>query len=570
MMMIKGFQGLSAHTAGYNATAPAVKHIRMLNPPKISKIQAKRLALAAFILILLAFSIYAARFIERTSFEINGQRYFALSDDAMISMQYARNLAQGRGLVWNAGGERVEGFNNPLWVFYMAFWHLFQIPSNEVSLPIQISATVLLFANLIILKKIADEVMEGALAPLLAVFLTAFYFHLNNWSLQGTEVSALVLLLSAATLLALRSFNAKRFSIWPYALLTLGTFVRMDMLVPLAMLAAFCAWKDRKHRAQHLRWGLGLLAASLLVQTLARLWYYGDWVSNIFYLKVAGASILDRVQRGWSFFWGFVWGSGWFVMLLPVLLLLLWPEPPALLLFSLLLGQIVSSILVGGDAWEHKGGANRIIAIAMPLFFILFVQTLDKIRRALLDLRRGSWTKPASQSLLAVFVVISLFSLNVINENDALEKWTLTKRPIFVAGTQSYVTLGLLLREITDPQAKIAMVTSGNVMYFAEREGVDLLGNNDPVIAHSQPHENGGVFDNVYEVFRPGHNKWDYQDSIVDLQPDIVAQIWGSTTEMQPYLEAGGYEYFLVDGYPLFIRTDSALVLWDVVNSRTE
>lgn len=542
----------------------------MPNPPKISEKQAKRLALAAFVLILLAFSVYAVRFIERTSFEINGQRYFALFDDAMISMQYARNLAEGHGLVWNAGGERVEGFNNPAWVFYMAFWHLFQIPNNEVSLPIQISGALLLFANLIVVKKIADEVIQGALAPLLAVFLTAFYFHLNNWSLQGTEVSALVLLLSAATLLALRSFKARRFSIWPYVLLTLGTLVRADMFVPLMVLTAFSAWKDRKHRRQHLNWGLGLLAGSLLVQTIARRWYYGEWLSNTYYLKVAGASILDQVQRGWSVFWSFVWGSGWFLIMIPVLLLLLWPEPPALLLFSLLLGQIAYSILVGGDAWELKGGANRFIAVAMPLFFILFVQTLDKIRRAMLNLRKGAWTKPVSQFLLVVFVIISLFSFNVIHENDALEKWTLTKRPIFVAGTQSYVTLGLLLREITDPQAKIAMVTSGNIMYFAEREGVDLLGNNDRVIAHSQQHESGGVFDNVYEVFRPGHNKWNYQHSIVDLQPDIVAQIWGSTTEIQRYLETGGYEYFLVDGFPLFIRIDSAHILWDLVNSRTE
>ncbi len=542
----------------------------MPNPPKISATQARRLALLAFAAILLAFSFYAARFIERTSFEINGQRYFALFDDAMISMQYARNLAHGAGLVWNAGGERVEGFSNPFWVLYMAFWHLFRIPNNEVSLPIQISGAVLLFGNLIVVKKIADELIEGVLAPLLVVFLTAFYFHLNNWSLQGMEVSALVLLLSSATLLALRSYKAKRFSVWPYALLTIGTFVRVDMVVPLVVLTAFFAWKDRKHRKQHLSWGLALLAGSLVVQTIARRWYYGDWLPNTYYLKVVGVSLLDRAQRGWSVFWGFMWGSGWFLMLIPVLLLLLWPEPPALLLSSLLLGQILYSIYVGGDAWEHKGGANRFIAIAMPLFFILFVQTLDKLRRVLVNLRKSSWTKPVSHILLAAFVLASLFSFNVINENDPLEKWTLLKRPIFVAGTQRYVTLGLLLNEITDPQAKIAVVTAGNIIYFAERAGIDMLGKSDRVIAHRQPHENGGVFDNVDEIFRPGHNKWDYQHSIVDLQPDIVAQIWGSTTEMEPYLEAGGYEYFLVDGFPLFIRTDSPYILWDLVNNRIE
>jgi hypothetical protein len=126
----------------------------------------------------------------------------------------------------------------------------------------------------------------------------------------------------------------------------------------------------------------------------------------------------------------------------------------------------------------------------------------------------------------------------------------------------------LVIKEITDAQARIAVVTAGSIIYFAERNGVDMLGKADKVIARSQPHANGGSFDNVEEVFRPGHNKWDYQHSIVKLQPDIVAQIWGSSQEMDPYLQAGGYEYFLIDGFPLYIRLDSAHVLWDEVNSR--
>ena len=42
-----------------------------------------------------------------------------LFDDAMISMRYARNLAEGHGLVFNAG-EYVQGFSNPLMTLLMA------------------------------------------------------------------------------------------------------------------------------------------------------------------------------------------------------------------------------------------------------------------------------------------------------------------------------------------------------------------------------------------------------------------------------------------------------------------
>lgn len=542
----------------------------MLKHPKITPKNAWLLSLLGLALILLGFVVYSVRFIERTSFEVDGQRYYALFDDAMISMQYARNLAHGDGLVWNTGGERVEGFSNPLWVVYMAFFHLFPTPSSQISLALQVSGVVFLFANLLVVWRIALRYLEGLLAPLMAVFLSGFYFHLNNWSLQGMEVGLLALLLSASVWLALRAWDAKTFSPGPYALLALGTFVRIDMAVPLAVMAAFLAWKDARNRQRHLAWGFGLLAGSLVVQTALRLWYFGEWLPNTYYLKVVGIPLLDRIQRGLDVFGDFIWDSGWFLMLLPLLLLFLWPSAPTQLMFALLLGQIAYSIYVGGDAWEHKGGANRFIALAMPLFLLLFVQVVDKLRRLFIAKRSKGWTPWISQGVLAAVVLASLFSFNVINENEAFAKWSTLKRPTFVAGTQRYVTLGLLINKITDPEAKVAVVTAGNIIYFAERAGIDMLGKSDKVISRTQPHSTGGSFNNVEEIFRPGHSKWDYQHSIVDLSPDIVAQIWGSSREMAPYLDAGGYEYFEIDGFPLYIRVGSENVLWDLVNSLIE
>jgi len=84
-------------------------------------------------------AVYYGVFIFKTSFLLNGERYFCLYDDAMISMRYAKNLAQGFGLVWNPGGERVEGFTNPLWVLFMAGLHLLPVPAAKMSLLVQIS-----------------------------------------------------------------------------------------------------------------------------------------------------------------------------------------------------------------------------------------------------------------------------------------------------------------------------------------------------------------------------------------------------------------------------------------------
>ena len=45
-------------------------------------------------------------------------------DDANIFFIYASNLADGEGLVYNRGGERVEGFTSLLWMIICAFGFL--------------------------------------------------------------------------------------------------------------------------------------------------------------------------------------------------------------------------------------------------------------------------------------------------------------------------------------------------------------------------------------------------------------------------------------------------------------
>ena len=84
-----------------------------------------------FIILLFLYAIYAAIFIYHTSFVVSGVRYFCLLDDAMISMTYARNLAAGHGLVWNAGEPPIEGITNLLWTLYMTLFHLLPIAMEK-------------------------------------------------------------------------------------------------------------------------------------------------------------------------------------------------------------------------------------------------------------------------------------------------------------------------------------------------------------------------------------------------------------------------------------------------------
>ncbi len=215
------------------------------------------------IAILTLYALYAGIFIYKSSFIVEGTRYFVLFDDAMISMRYARNLANGYGLVWNPGETPVEGYTNPLWTVLMTFFHLFPISVSKVSLAIQISGAVFLGINLIFVKKIAEIFSNRLIIPLMAIILTAFYTPLNNWGLMGMEVSILTLLISAAVWKMLADYQNKIFSPWPYLLIGLGTFVRIDMVVPYLVLLGFAFIFAGRHRWRHLTWGLGLLFVSL-------------------------------------------------------------------------------------------------------------------------------------------------------------------------------------------------------------------------------------------------------------------------------------------------------------------
>ena len=525
----------------------------------------RTLSRLGFILIIIAFGLYAWRFIERTSFVIDGERYYALFDDAMISMRYAQNLAAGNGPVWNAGGERVEGYSNPLWVVFMAGFHLLGQPASQISRYVQLAAAMILMVNLWVVWNIAKEFSKTWLVPLFAVFLTAFYFPLNNWSLQGMEVSALVLITSAAVWLAVRALKANEFSFWPYILLGLGTLFRIDMAAPLGVLTLFMVVFDRGRLRQHLIWGLGTGLIFLGSQTLWRLAYYGEWLPNTYYLKVGGATLIGRLTQGLAAFVQFVWTGNWLIMVIPLILLVLRPGRETLLLFTLVGGQMAYSVYVGGDAWEHKGGANRFISIAMPLFFVLFTLAIERLRSGLLEMgaQTGKLVRLGSYVVMAGIAFASIFSLNTLLERDSFEKWSTIKRPIFVAGTERYVSMGLAINSITTPDATIAVVTAGNIPYFAERTAIDLLGKSDKLIARTEPQVQAGNFD-FDDDFRPGHNKWDYDYSIGELQPDVVAQLWGDTSAAMPYLEAD-YVQVEIDGIPYWLRRDSGNILWEVV-----
>ncbi len=516
-----------------------------------------------FSLVLLGFLYYAYRYIQASSFFIEDKTYYVLFDDAMISMRYAWNLAHGNGLVWNPG-ERVEGFTNPLWVGFMALFHLFPIPPERISLYIQAAGALFLAANLYFVKKIVEEFTESLLVMLAAVLITASYGPLNTWGLLGMEVSLLALVTSAAVWMTLRT-DPKRFTPWTYILLAVSTLVRVDMAVPYLVILGVMFFAQPKFRRQHLLWGIGLLALFLGGQTLARYLYYGDVLPNTYYLKLEGFPFSLRILRGLYTLFMLIWYSNWVLCLLPLGIFIFRRDWKVTLLWLVVLGQAGYSVFVGGDAWEHRGGANRFVSIAIPLFFVLFAWVLEEIRKTV----AGKWSRKEavvlSNTAMLLLILSSIGNFNaLLSDWKNVERWLLLRRATFIAGNEQNIYYAIGLEKITKPGASLAVIGAGTTPYLLpDRYAIDLLGKADPVIAHGPIRFPMSIAD--IPDMRPGHMKWNYKHSIGKLKPDVIVLLWeGTGDEFKPYREdyvPGGAG----DGTGFLLRKDSPNILWDRV-----
>ena len=570
--------------SGSRLLSPATTHAHATTPSR------DRRSLRLPLIVSLVCSLV---FIARTAFEVNGDTYFTLFDDAMISMRYARNLAQGHGLLWNPGQAPVEGYTNFLWTLWMALLQLLPIPESKMALTIMFTGVLILIANLVVVRKIAERIApEAPLAVSLSVWLTALYYPLIYWTLRGMEVGLVTLTVSMSVLLALRLRDrVRRQDLTALAaLMVAGILTRPDVVVPCAVIAGFVCWTappgSRRVVAMVL---LGAIVGTLALHTTFRIVYYGAPLPNTYYLKVQGAALGGRVFRG-------LLGLLVFDLLhliVPVVLsagyLLAHARKAGAasapnLLAALFVVLCAYSVYVGGDAWDNLQYANRYITPAMPGLLILSAMAIDALVREQTPPRRMVVQGVACLFLLvglaaaAVPVMLEDLPVTPLDERLRMARVALTLTPvavlalllvptpssrrrsivavalavasvvaingqaasIWLSHNASYVhddawatRYGLALRAATADDATIAVTWAGAIPYFSHRSTIDLLGKSDPVIATGKRQPSIG--------FNPGHDKWDYDFSIGRLRPDVVAELWHPSDRDLQAIERYGY-----------------------------
>ena len=480
----------------------------------------------------------------RLACTVRGTKIYSLTDEQLISMRYARNLAEGHGLVWNAGEAPVEGYSNFLWTLWMAVGHKIGLPETHVSLWIVGSSALAILTTAVFAAIIAHRLApKNPLAPFLALVFGLLYFPLLRWSITGFEVGILAMFYAGIVLAifdiaeggARGQRGVRRYILWGgLALLT-----RLDALSFVGSFGLVALWAapDKALRKRVFWWGGGGLVGLLVVYTAWRYSYYGQWVPNTVILKIGGVPLPKKLEQGWDRF-SETLQTHLAILIFPALMAFVAPQRERdatrgrwglVAGGTIVLGfaaQILYMHLIGGDTWEAVNYANRpittgmlpvlgLVAVGIASFIELLGSHIDSLR-----VRRvvgGVVTLGAMWSLLWV--------LNGRVGKDWLEfnhcKSALWKK----------VDIGLYLKEMVPPETHVAVVWAGALPYFSHLPSVDLLGKSDPVIAREKPRN-----------MQSGHNKWNYEYSIGELRPGVIASLFKATKEDKAYLRSLGYK----------------------------
>jgi len=518
-----------------------------------------------FIILVILYVVYALLFIEKTSFYMGEEKYYCLFDDAMISMRYAKNLANGYGLVWNPGGEHVEGYSNLLWVLYMAAVHKFTTGISQISRYIQLTEMILIVLSLYFIRKIALKLTNSEEVALGAAFLTAFYYPINNWSLQGMDVGPVLFILCFIVWEMLKCLEGNKVSKSLFVALGIGTLIRLDFIVLFFSVPLFLMYYKREQAKEIIKLLVLATFAFLVSQTLFRIIYYDDWLPNTYYLKVSGIPLMVRILKGILVTADTIKDLTLPIFLLPFTLLLTRKFDSRLyFLFYVITIQILYSIYVGGDAWEWYGGTNRYMSVIMPFLFITMSLALHHIISTLIEKKLKIYSSIAfTLAILAILYTIHVTNSISYTGTDAIRSHTeellLQKPPLHIEEHMYSVYISLFLEDTTLPNARVLTVLAGAPPYFSDRYFIDGLGKNDKYIAKSAPKLPEVE---LFKAFHPGHVKCDGNHSILDLKPDVILQIWCGREELKQYLDENYINIGRIGYDDVLLLKNSSNILW--------
>ncbi|PKQ29489.1 MAG: hypothetical protein CVT60_05110 [Actinobacteria bacterium HGW-Actinobacteria-10] len=377
-------------------------------------------------------------------------------DDTFISLRFARNLADGHGLVFSTDGSPpVEGYTNFLWVVLEA--PLTLLPTDAATL-IGVKALGILAGcvTLVLLFLVARELGQSVRTATLAALLLASCAYFAFWSVGGLETPLYTALIMAAILRFLVELRHGSYHVFSGLLFALAAMTRPEGILLAVVILSLAPWLESRGIKPARSVAVG--AATGLIGFLSlfgpyfvwRYITYGYLLPNTFYAKT-DASI-------------FTW--------LPMRMEQLEPLVVALLPFLFFAVVLAGSGHLARAGWRTVFLATGVVALsslaatrewmpgyryevpALPLLFLLAASGLGLL------LRDSRWAKSTAARAAAILILVAaLFTpMFTLRHNLAYTDQL----------AAAHVQLGLWLKEYAPEDSSYGSWDMGAVPYFSE------------------------------------------------------------------------------------------------------
>ncbi len=535
----------------------------------------RKLENIVLITISIGFVLWSAAFIYRSSLiAIDGNRYFCLFDDAMISMRYAWNFSHGLGFVWNEG-ERIQGYSNLLMTLLMSLATL-TLSKPIAPLAIQISGVGFMLGIAYASMKISEYVISdntngrSSLVRILAFSCALAYYPLTFWSLMGMETGLLTLLLLLSTLFTFKYTENKAFSSLLLISVCLGLafLTRNDSIIfaiPIWLYIWIETHVSTPNANQLILGAVCLYFVFIVGQLIFQISYYGELLPNTYTLKLTGMPLLTRFVNGVGFVKPFLVET--ILIFIPASMELIFGfKKQKMLLFSIVLITIGYQIYIGGSTPDYW----RIMSPSIPLLTMLFINNIKEMMLALSKTQAFEsyfFRSPIfPKKYTAEILIISLTIIGMLSANIRfLPEVSLLAKPFRAQAKINDVNTAILINQFTNGDSTIGVFGAGTIPYFTGRKAIDFLGRMDRYIAHLPPDLSGSVaWSGMTSV--PGHNKYDLNYSIKVLKPTYVQAFKWGRQDLSQWRDTN-YVRVEYKGVILFLLKDSPLVLWSKIST---
>lgn len=436
-------------------------------------------------------------------------------DDAYIFLRYARNFAEGQGLVFNPG-ERVEGYTSPLWTFLLCGLTLSGV---DMTLAAAAFSALLGFATIAILFLSLRSAGPRALVPAFAASLLLATDPAGVfWSASGMETALLGLLLILG-FLSFRSRLRGGGSLAPAGVwCALGALTRLEAL---AVPAIYAVAARRRGRA------IGPLLAPLLVVPLHVAWrriYYGAFLPNTFYAKM-GAPLSQLAARGAAYAGKFSLAYAPLVAALAIARLSRRSSsreaaaPGPGIAVAVLAVWTALVIAMGGDHFA----LFRFLAPLLPLLVWVLADAAIRLPR---PRRAGAAVALALAAVAGQDAYVYAFFGGEAARNE-------------VRIAREWADVGLWFRDHASPDATLALEVVGAIPFNSRLRTLDMMGLTDRFVA---------TRGRIRPEAAIGHQKY-ATDYVLSRRPDYIV-----------FRTAGWYDEPVArDAYPVSMEYDYAL-----------